>query len=571
MKENINDKEAEQSIIDQIEGLKVDADQIFCDDQAAIACEKAFKIKYMFPWQRLVVANIMDAFYAVESQKNEKKGSYGDTSNCQIDFAAQKIQNEENAQDTKSSQNNESPEDIARHQIVLLPTGAGKSLCFQVPALLLPGPTLIIYPLLALMSDQERRMNEGSLKSVVFRGGQSQEERDENFRKIKEENYRIIIANPEVLDNESLLEKLSQCNISHIAIDEAHTVWEWGSSFRKSYLELGKIIKKLDAPVVTAFTATASPEVLENVNQVLFEGDAHIVRSESDRPNIHYYVYKAASKEKAALFLSKTEERPMILFCATRKHAEDMCRYINMAYGDQVSRFYHAGLEKEEKTQVEKWFFDKKDAVLCATCAFGMGVDKSDIRTVVHVDAPLTAESYIQEAGRGGRDRNVANAILLWNSKDEEKVSHFDKNSRFRAVMDFALSSSCRRQKLLDALGGEEAVCSGCDICDSSNPEKAFAPMPGESLVCDFLELLDLVKKGDRFYTEEKLEEAFLKRMKELTLPYLGINIWSHADYVSARDELFKMNKIRLASFPWKNRVELVRKKKTFSLSYSCK
>ena len=542
MKEKKSDKALEQAFVDPLEGLKIHADEIISDDQAVLACEKAFKIKYMFPWQRLVVANIMDAFFAVKDQ--QEKNSLPPTRET---------------------------EDIARHQIVLLPTGAGKSLCFQVPALLLPGPTLIIYPLLALMSDQERRMNEGSLKSVVFRGGQSQEERDENFRKIKEENYRIIIANPEVLDNESLLEKLADCNISHIAIDEAHTVWEWGSSFRKSYLELGKIIKKLDVPVVTAFTATASPEVLENVNQVLFQGDAHIVRSESDRPNIYYYVYKAASKEKAVLFLSKTEERPMILFCASRKGAENMCRSLNMAYGDQVSRFYHAGLEREEKTEVEKWFFDKKDAVLCATCAFGMGVDKSDIRTVVHVDAPMTAESYIQEAGRGGRDRNVANAILLWNSKDEEKVSSFEKDSRFRAVMDFALASTCRRQKLLDALGAEETVCSGCDICDSADPEKALVPMPGESLVCDFMVLLEIVKKGDRFYTEEKLEEAFLKRMKELTLPYLGINIWNHSDYLVARDELFKMNKIRLASFPWKNRVELVRKKKTFpkAISYS--
>ena len=527
---------------DEIEGLVLDADEIFTDDDATIACQKAFNIKYMFPWQRLVVANIMDAYYSFPDENGHK--------------------------------------DTPRHQIVLLPTGAGKSLCFQVPALLLPGPTLIIYPLLALMSDQERRMNEGSLKSVVFRGGQTREEREENFRKLKDENYRIIIANPEVLDNDELIAGLKECNISHIAIDEAHTVWEWGSSFRKAYLELGKIIKKLEVPVVTAFTATASPEVLENVGQVLFDGDFHIVRSESDRPNIHYYVYRAASKEKAALYLSSSEERPMILFCSSRNHAEQMCRYLNMAYGSQVSRFYHAGLEKEEKTKIEKWFFDKKDVVLCATCAFGMGVDKSDIRTVVHVDAPATAESYIQEAGRGGRDRNVANAILLWSSRDEEKVSGFDEKSRFRAVRDFALSKTCRRQKLLDALGAEEAVCSGCDICDRKNRNnrgtgKDSVPdtgsffssdslqkelMPGETLPCDYLELLEIVRSHDRFYTQDVLEEVFLERMNELTREKLGINIWSHADYIYARDELFKMNKIRIGKFPWKNRVELVRR-----------
>ena len=218
------------------EDFKIEADEVFSDDSIALACRDSFGIKYMFPWQRLVVANIMDA---AENQGEEDS-------------------------------------DFISNQIVLLPTGAGKSLCFQTPALVLKGPTLVIYPLLALMSDQERRMNEGGLKTVVFRGGQTEEERNENFRKLREENYRIIIANPEVLENDSLLKELSECNISHIAIDEAHTVSEWGNSFRKSYLNLGNVIKKLNVPVVTAFTATASPEVLADVSKILFDGKAHI-------------------------------------------------------------------------------------------------------------------------------------------------------------------------------------------------------------------------------------------------------------------------------------------------------
>ena len=120
----------------------------------------------------------------------------------------------------------------------------------------------------------------------------------------------------------------------------------------------------------------------------------------------------------------------MIIFCSTRRHAEDMSREINLAYGDGTSKFYHAGLERDEKTQIEKWFFDRKDAVLCATCAFGMGVDKSDIRTVVHLDPPATAESYIQEAGRGGRDRNVANAIMLWNYEDSIKTRGYEEKPK---------------------------------------------------------------------------------------------------------------------------------------------
>ena len=202
-----------------------------------------FGIKYLYPWQRLVVANILEAY---DYWKNP--GIFED-----------------------EGKNNDSF--CKGRQIVLLPTGAGKSLCFQIPALILDGPSLIIYPLLALMTDQQRRMEEGSLRSVTFRGGQSEEEKAENFRKIRE-GAQIILANPEVLQSEVL--------------DEAHCVSEWGDSFRPAYLGLGNVIKTINPPVITAFTATASPQVLSRVAEILFDGNAHIVRSESDRKNIIY-------------------------------------------------------------------------------------------------------------------------------------------------------------------------------------------------------------------------------------------------------------------------------------------
>lgn len=515
--------------MDETENLKIDADEIYSDDSAQIACENAFKIKYMFPWQRLVVANILDAF---ENAQNSHSDS-------------------ENALETKLR---EDDSDFLSRQIVLLPTGAGKSLCFQVPALLLPGATLIVYPLLALMSDQERRMNESGLKCVVFRGGQSDAERSENFRKLKEENYKIIIANPEVLENKSLLLKLKTCNISHIAIDEAHTVYEWGSTFRKSYLNLGNVIKFLASPVVTAFTATASPEVLENIGKILFDGKFHLVRGESDRANIHYYVYNTADKKAAALYLSRTEEKPMIIFCSTRNRAEDMSREINFAFGSENSRFYHAGLERSEKQEIEKWFFDRKDAVLCATCAFGMGVDKSDIRTVIHLDIPETAESYIQEAGRGGRDRNVANAILLWNYEDDKRTKNYKEESRKYIMRKFALSRTCRRDILLNALGAEEdAVCSGCDICDSKNG--LF--MPGKKLPSAQEILFNLIKTHDKYFTEETLEEAFLEKMNNLSKLDIGLNIWGDDSFIEAKNALFYERKIYVLRFLWKGRFSL--------------
>lgn len=403
------------------------------DDFILKTAQDAFGIKYLYPWQRLVIANILDP---VKEENN---------------------------------QNTNNPEKI--HQIILLPTGAGKSLCFLVPALVFEGATLILYPLLALMQDQERRMKEGKLTAVTFRGGQSPKEREEKINAIKTGQAKVILANPEVLQSKKLLHQLKKCNISHIAIDEAHCVSEWGDTFRPAYLTLGKIIKELNVPRVTAFTATASPEVLQRINQVLFQEKGHIVRSEADRPNIHYYVQYAHCKEKAVLELAEKEEKPLLIFCSSRNNAEHMAhllqeqmRVLHPEEKQSIS-FYHAGLEKEEKTTIEKWFYPHKTGIMACTCAFGMGVDKKDIKTVIHLDPPQTAESFIQEAGRGGRDGSVAKSILLWSPEDTKKYQRFPEKSRARVLLDFATTRLCRRQVLLDALGAEKAPCKGCDNC----------------------------------------------------------------------------------------------------------
>ena len=205
------------------EKLKCRDEDAVTDNPALIAARQYFNIDYLYPWQQLVIANILEAAKLLDDQGL-----------------------------------NDSDNKTLGRQIVLLPTGAGKSLCFLIPSLLLPGATLVMYPLLALMSDQKRRMDEGGISNVVFCGGQTKEERQANFEKIKA-GAKIILANPEVLQNEELVAQLSQCKIAHAAIDEAHCVSEWGDSFRPAYLTLGKILKKLNIPLVTAFTATASP------------------------------------------------------------------------------------------------------------------------------------------------------------------------------------------------------------------------------------------------------------------------------------------------------------------------
>ena len=500
-----------------MENFKIDEGEwIYDDDPVARAAYDNFGIRYLFPWQRLVVSNIM------ESYENWRTGLAEEIANAQDNDVFCK-----------------------GRQIVLLPTGAGKSLCFQIPALLLDGPTMVIYPLLALMTDQQRRMEEGSLRSVTFRGGQTEEERSENFRKLKE-GAKIILANPEVLQSKSLVEKLKTVGISHIAIDEAHCVSEWGDSFRPSYLGLGEVIKEINPPVITAFTATASPPVLARVSEILFDGQAHIVRSESDRPNIHYYVRKAAVKKKEALLLAKTELRPMIIFCGTRGKCEDMARELNFCYGSGTAQFYHAGLEKEEKDVVEKWFYNSKDGILCATCAYGMGVDKKDIKTVVHLEASATAEAYIQEAGRGGRDGSIAKAILLWSPQNSLDYSVYKPGSREAALRDFAEATSCRRQVLLDALGAEQAACSGCDICLGINYEP-----------CDWELALKIIKRNPRFYSKDEIAEELSYKMNVNFRKVLGLNLWEHNDSVSVVDQLIKSGQIRVDKLLWKGKLKV--------------
>lgn len=513
--------------IEQVEDFN--ASHIFAEDDAALNIAKTFfHVQYLFPWQRLVISNITDSFNSQNSA-------------C-VENLKEQTQKDPDISDAF----------CLGHQIVLLPTGAGKSMCFLVPSLMLPGATLIIYPLLALMADQMRRMTEASIDSVVFKGGQTEQEQDDNFCRIKN-GTKIILANPEILQSERILKKLKECNISHIAIDEAHCVSEWGDSFRPAYLTLGKIIKELNVNTVTAFTATASPGVLSRVSEILFDGNAHIVRSESDRPNIHYYVKYAYSKQKALFELCRTEKRPVLIFCGTRNKAEETARELSAYYPKDEVRFYHAGMTKEEKTEVEKWYFPHKTAILCSTCAFGMGIDKPDIRTVIHLEPSVTAESYIQEAGRGGRDRNVAKAILLWNFDDSIRFEKFPVSSRERVIKSFAESKTCRRQILLDALGAEQAVCSGCDICLKKPSETIPEVFDAE----DRKSVLKFIRHHQKMYSLKQIIPELKNRFNKATCRTFGENVWTENDVKIILSQLKQEESIKICRWPWKEKITL--------------
>jgi ATP-dependent DNA helicase RecQ len=384
-----------------------------------------FGLNYVYPWQRLVIGNILEGM-----------GYYG----------------------------SERQEEAPRRNLVILPTGAGKSLCFLMPALLGKGITVVLYPLLALLNDQARRLKERGHEPALFRGGQTRKERESLWKMLEEGKSRFILTNPETACREEFMERLAGLPLSHLVVDEAHTISQWGLSFRQGLLATGELVERGIFPVVTAFTATASPPMQEDIGRLLFAGkDFHRIAAHPDRPNIAYHVLYTPFAEPALEELCRREEKPILIFCRTRAGAEETARFLDRRIGGSVRvRFYHAGLEREEKKETEEWFLQEDRAILCATSAYGMGVDARALRTVIHRDTPFSVESYIQEAGRAGRSGDESRAILLAPPRREGGEEKMDGYVYGR--------TTCRRTLLMDAMGWESEYCGGCDICTPSNP-----------------------------------------------------------------------------------------------------
>ena len=443
-------------------------------DPLDTAVRERFGISALFPYQRLVATNILRA-----------AGADGYSSRHSVNPVTGEVE----------------IEDAVTDQIMILPTGAGKSLCFMLPAVMLPGITVIVFPLLSLMADQLRRLEERGIPARILRGGQSPREREETFAVLEKGSVSILITNPETLKQEKTLGRLEKCVVDHLVIDETHTVFEWGSTFRPSYLDLPTIYERLDIRVVTAFTATASPLVLDEVRTILFpDRSPHLITADPDRPNIAYRVIPSICKDHdLARLLRGILPRPALVFCRTRRGAEETARTLRYLLAEKEIYFYHAGLEREEKKKIEEWFFASRDGILTATCAYGMGVDKSDIRTVIHKDPAPSVEAYLQESGRGGRDRKQAYAVLLL-GPDETTGADGDTQIEgaplelrrylafIRAVDDPA---RCRREMLLGLLGARPEACFGCDVCEGTVQE---AP-DGAAEICG------LIKRYPRFFT----------------------------------------------------------------------
>ena len=305
-----------------------------------------------------------------------------------------------------------------RNTVVVMPTGAGKSLCYQLPALLLPGVSLVVSPLIALMKDQVEQLAARGIAATFINSSLTELERAERMRRLRAREYKLVYVAPERLRSSSFLDALSEVGLDLLAVDEAHCISQWGHDFRPDYAQLGQIRKRLRPPRTMALTATATPEVREDITRVLLMKDPAVFAQGFDRPNLFLEVLSVSGDEEKRQTCTQlaTQGGSGIIYCATRKAAEGMHASLHERGVNAV--LYHAGMEDEARRIAQEEFMAAREAVVVATNAFGMGIDKPDIRFVAHANIPRAVEAYYQEVGRAGRDGQPATALLLFNHAD---------------------------------------------------------------------------------------------------------------------------------------------------------
>ncbi len=365
--------------------------------------------------------------------------------------------------------------------LAIMPTGAGKSLCFQLPALMRDGVTVVISPLIALMRDQVRALRAAGVEAGALTSGNTEEETDAVFAALDAGKLKLLYMAPERLASGGTLNLLRRIGTTLIAVDEAHCVSQWGHDFRPDYLRIGELRRALNVPLA-AFTATADEETRNEIVTRLFDTAApKIFLHGFDRPNIHLaFAAKDGPRRQILDFAGARRGQAGIVYCGTRAKTETLSR----ALGDDghTTCHYHGGMDPADRRRVEARFQREDGLIVVATIAFGMGIDKPDIRWVAHADLPKSVEAYYQEIGRSGRDGAPAETLTLFGADDirfrrsqiDESPAPADKRAadhgRLNALLGLAEALKCRRQNLLSYFGETTEPCGNCDLC-SSPPE----------------------------------------------------------------------------------------------------
>ena len=372
-----------------------------------------------------------------------------------------------------------------RDILAVMPTGAGKSLCYQVPAMLLSGITLVISPLISLMQDQVKALNEAGVDAAFINSSLSEKEMHDTFKNASKGQYKIIYVAPERLMSEGFVRLAKGVEISMITVDEAHCISQWGQDFRPSYMDIAEFVNVLDKrPIISAFTATATQNVREDIICSLGLTNPYFLVTGFDRENLFFQVDKPKSKDRFILdYLDRHKGESGIIYCATRKNVDSL--YTLLKKRNISVAKYHAGISIEERKQMQDDFVFDYTSIVIATNAFGMGIDKSNVRFVIHYNMPSSMENYYQEAGRAGRDGLNSECILLFSPQDiiinrflleHKDFSDIDPTDamtirerdikRIQIMEGYCYTTECLRNYILKYFGEDpKKPCDDCGNC----------------------------------------------------------------------------------------------------------